>query len=493
MNSKTKTKISTGNKDLDYILNGGFPSHHLYLLQGNPGAGKTTLGLQFLLSGAAAGESGLYVTLSETTEELLAVAASHGWNLDGIEIHELAPSEEVLKPDSQYTMFQPSELELTETTTAILSKVEELRPSRVVFDSLSEMRLLAQNPLRYRRQILALKQFFVGRGCTVLLLDDRTSAGNDLHLESLAHGVIDLDQLAPEYGAERRRLRVSKLRGSQYRGGYHDFIIRRGGLEVFPRMVANDTVARADGHAEISSAIPELDKLLGGGLERGSSALFMGPAGAGKSTLALHYALEAANRGERAELFIFDEARETLIKRSLSFQDSLGKHLESKLISITQVDPAEISPGQFAAKLRAAAEGTKDHRPASIIIIDSLNGYLTSMPEERSLVIQLHELLSYLGRQKVATIMVMAQHGIIGEMSSSMIDTSYLADTVVLLRFFEAMGEVRQAISVVKKRTGPHERTIREFSIREGKINIGEPLKQFEGVLSGTPPLLWGF
>lgn len=466
---------------------GGFPEHHVYLIQGNPGSGKTTLALQFLISGVKEGDRGLYVTLSETAEELEAVARSHGWNLEGITIHELAPNEETLNPDSQYTMFQPSELELNETTTAILEKVEELNPHRVVFDSLSEMRLLAQNPLRYRRQILALKQYFIGKGSTVLLLDDKTSEQRDLHLESLAHGVINLEQLAPEYGAERRRLRVSKIRGSQYFGGYHDFAIRPGGLEIFPRINSGETAKRRSITAPLSSGLPSLDAMMGGGLDRGGSALFIGPAGVGKSSLAGLYAVSAAERGERTEFFTFDESKETFLKRAVCLNPSIVGFIESGLIRITQVDPAEISPGEFAGKVREAVLPAADKPGASIVVIDSLNGYLASMPEERFLIIQLHELLSFLGRAGVITIMVMAQHGMVAPARDTPIDTSYLSDTVLLLRYFEAQGQIRQALSVVKKRMGPHERAIREFSFSNNQIQVGEPLVNFEGVLTGVP------
>jgi circadian clock protein KaiC len=478
--------VTTGIPELDGILAGGFPPNHLYLIQGNPGSGKTTLGLQFLLEGATRGESGLYVTLSESKAELIGVAKSHGWSLDKIGIFELSPDEDSLDPDTQSTMFEPAELELSLTTKAVLAEVERLKPTRVIFDSLSEMRLLAQSPLRYRRQILALKQFFIGRQSTILLLDDNTSDVRDLQLESIAHGVLSLEQLAPEYGAERRRLRVSKMRGVQYRGGYHDFVIRRGGLEVFPRLVAaeHSTVSSRE---QLKSDLVELDHLLGGGIERGNSVLLMGPAGSGKSSTAVLYASAAAKRGERAALFIFDESREMLLSRSAGLGMDLVAPLDSGHLTIDQIDPAELSPGEFAYRVCQAAQGQDGKSPAKVIVIDTLNGYLNAMPEERFLTTQLHELLTFLGRQGVVTFLVVAQHGLIGNTMDSPVDASYLADSVILFRYFEAGGEVRQAISVMKKRSGAHERSIREFRMKEGGIRVGEPLQGFHGVLGGTP------
>lgn len=484
--------VRTGIEGLDLILDGGFPAHHLYLVQGNPGSGKTTLGLQFLLEGVRRRETVLYVGLSETKEELEVVAQSHGWDLSKVAIHELAPTEEALNPDSQYTMFQLSELELSDTTKAILDKVEALKPSRIVFDSLSELRLLAQNALRYRRQILALKQFFIGRRSTVLLLDDNTSSEKDIQLESIVHGVIELNQLAPEYGSERRRLRITKLRGRQYRGGFHDFKIVRGGMIVYPRLAALRADHRPSSLPPLSSSINELDALTGGGVDRGTSTLLMGPAGSGKSTLAMMYCVAAAEQGERAALFIFDESKEILTKRASSLHVNLNKHLESGMITITSINPGELSPGEFGSRICDAALGKDGQPPASVVAIDSLNGYLTAMPEERFLIIQLHELLTFLGHRGITTFMVVAQHGLVSEGSSSPVDTSYIADNVLLLRYFETAGEVRQAISVVKKRTGRHEKTIREFSIKGNQLHVGEPLREFQGVLSGAPRFCGG-
>jgi circadian clock protein KaiC len=478
--------ISTGIRELDYLLGGGLAPHHLYLVEGTPGAGKTTLALQFLLEGVRRGERTLYVTLSESRQELHDVARSHGWSLEGIEIYEMVDPSAALEPESQYTMFQPAEIELGVATNSVLNEVDRIRPSRIVFDSLAEMRLLSQNSLRYRRQVLGLKQYFGGKQCTVVLLDDKTFDTADLQLHSIVHGVIVLEQLAPEYGAERRRLQITKLRGTKFRGGYHDFVITRGGLSIHPRLVAADYVASI-GRQQMKSGINELDELLGGGIERGSSVLLMGPAGVGKSSVGTQYAFAAAQRGERAAIFVFDESRETLLHRSRGLNMELEPYIESGLITIQQVDPAELSPGEFAFRVRQAVEGSEGHPPASVIIIDSLNGYMNAMPEERFLVIQLHELLTYLGNLGVNTFLVVAQTGLIGTNMGTPVDTSYLADIVVLFRYFEARGEVLQAISVVKKRSGHHERTIREFKLSSEGIQVGPALREFHGVLSGVP------
>ena len=482
---KTLNKIATtGISGLDDVLVGGLRANRLYLVEGVPGSGKTTLALQFLREGARLGEQVLYITLSETQEELEEVADSHDWSLEGITIREIVPAESSLLPDEQYTMFHPADVELSETTKTILEDVEKVRPARVVFDSLSELRLLAGNALRYRRQILALKQYFAGRKCTVLMLDDLTSSERDLQLQSIAHGVILLEQLNPEYGADRRRLRVVKFRGVKFRGGYHDYTIIPGGLEVYPRLVAAEH--RQDKiHKRLSSGLEPLDRLLGGGIEQGTSTIIVGPPGTGKSTLSAQFAVAAANRGEHAALFIFDESRNILLSRTKGLGLDLAEHLKAGKISIQQVDPAELCPGEFVQAVRHAVE----NRKASVVIIDSLNGYLAAMPSERFLVIHLHELLTYLGQCGVATIMVGAHQGLIGMQMNSPVDASYLADAVVLLRYFENRGEIRQAISVIKKRGGEHEKAIREFSLKNGRINIGEPLQGFRGVLTGVPTL----
>jgi circadian clock protein KaiC len=478
-------RAATGIRGLDDILRGGFTPHRLYLIEGVPGSGKTTVAMQFLLEGVRRGEPVLYVTLSETEEELRQVAASHGWSLDGVTIRELIPSAASLESEDQYTMFHPSEVELSETTKTILADVERVKPMRVVFDSLSEIRLLAGNPLRYRRQVLALKQFFGGRRCTALLLDDLTSTEQDLQVQSIAHGVLRLNQLNPDYGAERRQLIVLKYRGVSFRGGCHDYVIRRGGLEVFPRLIASEHRPPVM-MEKLASGIPELDALLGGGIERGTSTLIVGGAGSGKSSLAAKIASEAAHRGQHAALFIFDEGLGTLMTRCRGLGIDLEKHVDAGRVTVQQVDPAELSPGEFTQIIRNAVE----ERAASVVVIDSLNGYLNAMPNERFLIVQLHELFTYLGQAGVATLLIGAHQGLVGGAMVAPVDATYLADTVILLRYFEALGEVRQAISVVKKRGGEHERTIREFRMQDGRIVIGAPLRNFRGVLSGIPVMV---
>jgi circadian clock protein KaiC len=476
------THAATGIVGLDDILRGGLVRNRLYLLEGIPGSGKTTLAMQFLMEGVKFGEPVLYVTLSETEEELRDVATSHGWSLDSVTIRELVPSEDSLRSDAQYSMFHPSEIELSETTKTILADVEQTKPKRVVFDSLSELRLLAGNALRYRRQILALKRFFSGRNCTVLLLDDRAVSDADLNVHSLAHGIVRLEQLNPEYGGERRRLIVAKYRGVGFRGGFHDYKIQRGGIEVFPRLVASEhnpppIVER------LASGIVELDALLGDGIERGTSTLIVGAAGSGKSSLATRFVVTAADRGQRSALFIFDESINTLLTRSAGLGIDLRGQISAGRVTAQQVDPAELSPGEFAHSIRRAVE----EQHATIVVIDSLNGYLNAMPEERFLVIQLHELLTFLGQKGVATLLIGAHQGLVGGQMISPVDASYLADAVILLRYYELRGEVRQAISVVKKRGGAHERTIREFRMEKGQISVGQPLRDFRGVLTGVP------
>ena len=452
------------------------------MVEGVPGSGKTTLAAEFLMDGARRGEPVLYITLSETAEELRSVAASHEWSLDGVTIRELLPPEDSLTGEDQYTMFHPSEVELATTTKLILQDVDSLKPTRVVVDSLSEVRLVAGNSLRYRRQILALKQFFAGRSCTVMLLDDMTAADHDLHVQSIAHGVIQLQHLSPEYGGERRRVRVIKYRGSAYRGGYHDYLIKKGGLEVFPRLVASEH-RRVSTFSKLASEIPELDALLGGGIEEGTSTLIVGGAGTGKSTIAAQICCAAAGRNQNAVMFIFDESPNTLHSRCAGLGVELERYTRLDRVRIVQVDPAELSPGQFSHKIREAV----DEWGASIVVIDSLNGYLNAMPEERFLTIQLHELLMYLSQRGVATLLIGAHQGVIASQMKTPVDATYLADAVILLRYFESRGEVRQAISVVKKRGGAHERTIREFSMRDGRIGVGEALRNFRGVLTGVP------
>jgi circadian clock protein KaiC len=472
---------ATGIAGLDDVLAGGLPRNRLYVVQGSPGAGKTTIGLQYLLTGSAAGESGLYVTLSETADELHASARSHGWGLEGIRIHEVLPSEEVAA-EAENTLFHPAEVELSETVGSIIREIERVNPSRLVIDSLSEIRLLSQSPLRYRRQILALKQFLSGRHCTALFLDEAASTEGDLHLQTIAHGVIRLEQLAPLYGAERRRLRILKLRGLSFRGGYHDFKIETGGVVVFPRLIASEhETASPDGM--ISSGLAGLDALLGGGIDRGTTTLIMGPAGTGKSIIVAQYASAAAGRGEHVVMLTFDEGTGTLFERTGALGIPLEKHVRERRVRVRQIDPAELSPGEFSHLLRRAVE----EDGARVIVIDSLSGYFNSMPEENLLTVQLHELFSYLRQRGVVVLITLPQHGFVGPNVESPIEVSYLADTVVLLRYFEAEGRVRKAISVLKKRSGLHEATIREFVIDAGGLRVGPALEGFQGVLSGTP------
>jgi circadian clock protein KaiC len=476
--------VSTGITGLDDILGGGFSKQGLFVIEGLPGSGKTTLALQFLLAGAQRGERVLCVSLSETAAELHGAAASHGWSLDGVTIREAMPSQDSLKPDEQYTMFHPSEVELSQTTQTLLDEVVKLRPTRVVFDSLSEFRMLAANPLRYRRQILAMKQFFSSQNSTVLLLDDMSGAGNDQQVQSIARGVVRLEQILPRYGGERRRLIVLKFRGVAYRGGYHDYVIRRGGLDVFPRLVANEH-AETTSMPRLHSGIGALDDLLGGGIEAGTSTLIIGAAGTGKSSIAARFVATTAERGQNAAMFMFDESVRTLLSRCDGLGIPLKKHVDAGRVALHPIDPAELSPGEFVHRIRQAVARDR----AAVIVIDSLNGYLMAMPEEHFLVVQLHELLSFLGQAGVATILIGAHHGLIGTQMVAPVDASYLADAVLLLRYYELRGEVRQAISVVKKRGGEHERTIRDLRMRSGSIDVGAPLREFRGVLTGVPSI----
>lgn len=470
-------RASTGIQGLDTLLKGGLPSHRLHLIEGDPGTGKTTLALQFLLEGRKRGEPVLYVTLSETAAELRAVAASHTWSLDGVEILELAPP---LGSDEQYTLYHPAEIELAEMVKRIVDTTDRVAPARVVLDSLSEMRLLARDPLRYRRQILAIKEYFAGRDCTVLILDDRTSSEHDLQLQSIAHSVIRLEQMAYEYGRSRRRLRIVKVRGVPGTDGYHDFRIRRGGIEAYPQLVP--AVGRVFSRDTIASGIDEVDALLGGGLPPGTCTLFMGPAGAGKSSFACQYIAANASRLPCA-IYLFDERRSTLLHRT----DQLGMTLSDRVgdgqLSIDQIEPGELSPGEFAHRICRRV----DQGGVRVVMIDSLNGYLHAIPTGHSPLVRMHELLAYLNERGVATLLVAAQHGIMGSSMPVPVDISYLADAVVLFRFFEAEGTIRKAISVVKKRTGAHETAIRELVVGPGRIRVGEPLKAFHGIMTGVP------
>jgi circadian clock protein KaiC len=454
----------------------------VFLLEGSPGTGKTTIALSFLMAGAEAGEPCLYITLSETASELRNGALSHGWSLgDEISIFEVSPSENLLDPDQQQTLLYSSDLELGETTRLILGEFERVRPKRVVIDSLSEIRLLAQSSLRYRRQILAFKHYFAGRDATVLLLDDLTSEAADKTVHSVAHGVIKLEELSPQYGAERRRLRVLKYRGQQFRGGYHDFAIRKGGVSVFPRLVAGEH-RTSFARTQMTSDVTELDALLGGGVEQGSSTLILGPAGTGKSLFALQFIAAAVRRGEKAALFVFDEELGLLFDRVRVMGIDLEAMRDAGSLHIEQVDAAELSPGEFAHRVRASVDTAR----AKTVVVDSLNGYQAAMPEENALVLHVHELLQYLNRQGANTFLTVAQHGLVGDMKAP-VDVTYLADTVILLRYFEALGRVRRAVSVIKKRTGAHEESIREFRIGKKGLVLGAPLEDFQGVLRGVP------
>jgi circadian clock protein KaiC len=479
-------RLRAGVTGLDDILNGGFPPGHLYLIEGDPGTGKTTLALEFLLEGIRNGEKVLYVTLSESRGELQQVAKSHGWPIDGLEIYEMIPPDDDLRPEAQYTVFHPSEVELADTIASILKKVDEVQPHRLVFDSLAELRMLARDPLKYRRQILALKRYLSGGRITVLLLDDRTSdSTGDLQLQSIAHGVIVMQSLGRDYGVRRRRIDIHKLRGSPFREGYHDYVIRTGGIEIFPRLIAAEHNPGFE-RRSVLSGLQELDDLLRGGIDTGTSTLLTGPAGCGKSTIAFRYACSAAQRGEQAMIFTFDESLSTLVDRARGLGMDPDSVIQSGMLQLRQVDPAELSPGEFVAEIRHLV----DTQNLRVLVIDSMNGLLNAMPNEQFLAMQLHELFAYTGQQGIATIITLAQAGVIGTNMQSPVDVSYLADTILLFRYFERAGQIRQALSVVKKRSGPHERTIRELFMENGRVFVGKPLSQFEGVLTGVPKLI---
>ena len=473
-------RISTGVPGLDEILGGGLTPDRIYLVEGTPGAGKTTLALQFLLEGVSQGVPGLYVTLSETANELRAVARTHGWSLNAIDIYELV-NEEGLDPASEQSILHPADVELGETTRRVMERVTAHKPVRIAFDSLSEMRLLAQNPLRYRRQILALKHFFSTLNCTVLLLDDQTSEAGDLHLHSICHGVIKLDQALQDFGGQRRRMQIVKMRGIKFRGGYHDFNLDTGGITVFPRLVASGL--RKNFSTDFATTGSDrLDILLGGGLTPGTNTLLMGPSGAGKTTTAIRCILTALERGQKAAYYLFDEGLATLTLRCAALGMDIRPYIESGQLTLLQIDPAELSPGEFAANVRKSVEEIG----AQFVAIDSLNAYLQAMPGEKYLLLQMHELLTFLNQQGILTILILGQHGVVGDMRSD-VDLSYLSDTIMLFRFFESKGQVLKALSVVKSRTSAHEQTIREFRLTSNGIEVGHPLTDFEGVLSGVP------
>ncbi|MCA0058931.1 MULTISPECIES: ATPase domain-containing protein [unclassified Mesorhizobium] len=480
MDRDDASPISSGVEGLDYVLRGGYARFRSHLVEGRPGSGKTTVGLQFLIEGARNGEKCLYITLSESKRELFSVASRHGWDLNGIEVLELVPPELSLDPSQLQTLVHSSDLELGETIKLALAEIDRMRPDRVIFDSLSEIRLLSQGSLRYRRQVLALKSFFLLNNVTVLLLDDLTAGHDDLNLHSISHAVIRMEQLSPVYGGERRRLRVIKMRGVQIRGGFHDFVIRSGGVFVFPRLVASEHDVAKTGTPVTSES--SLDTLVGGGLERGTSTLLMGPSGVGKSTIACTYCHAAMARGERVLVLLFDETKHIFLARAAGLGMDFEAFADGGMLLLEQVDPAELSPGELSSRIRSAVERSD----VRIVVIDSLTGYLNAMSEEQHLVLQMHEILTYLNQKAVVTILLLANHGLIGQMSAP-IDMTYLCDSVMLLRFFESGGRLRRAISVVKKRVGPHEDTIREFRIGGAGVTVGEPLADFRGILTGAP------
>ncbi|MEQ1503811.1 MAG: ATPase domain-containing protein [Myxococcota bacterium] len=474
--------IESGIEGLDDILGGGFPTRRMYLIQGDPGVGKTTLALQLLMEGRTAGERVLYVTLSESPEEIAAIALSHGWDLSDIDLYEVIPSDADDLLGDENTLYVPGEVELGERMRGVLDEIDRVRPKRVVIDSCSELRLLAETALRFRRQILALKQHIVRHDCTAFLLENPLTPTGDILLQSLVHGVIHLEQRSPEYGSERRRLRIVKLREVRFLGGNHDFKIRRGGLEVYPRLVAAEHHAVYE-RGQLASGVEGLDAMLRGGLDRGTAWLFLGPAGTGKSAVATRYVVAAAQRGERSAMFAFDEGTATLLDRSRVLGMDLAPLIDDGRVEVHQIDPAELSPGEFVLKVRTAVE---DHG-VRLIVIDSLNGYIHAMPEEDSLVIQLHELVTYLRQRGVVVVMVVAQHGLVGRTMTTPIDASYLADGVILFRYFEAEGRVRKALSVMKRRAGIHDDTIRAFTLGSDGLHVGAALDQFSGVLTGVP------
>lgn len=480
-----KDVAATGITGLDKILRGGFTRNRLYLIEGSPGTGKTTMALQFLREGLRQGEKALYVTLSETKEELTSVAESHGWSLDGITIYDLAVPENLMPEEGEYTLYHPSEVELGETTKAIFEEIDRVQPQRVVFDSLSEMRLLARDSLRYRRQILALKQYFIGRQSTVLLLDDHTSQESDRQLESLVHGALLLENTTPGYGGTRRHLNIIKLRGVNYIGGKHDFRITLGGLVVYPRLIASNHYTPFV-RETVSSGIDNLDRLTGGGLTTGTATLIMGPAGTGKSSIALQFIDAEIKRGEKAAIFAFDETIGILLHRTEGIGINIASYVESGQCLIRQIDPAEVTPGEFSDVVCNAVENFG----ARLVLIDSLNGYNQAMPEDKFLNAHMHEMLSYLNQQGVITIVIVAQQGVVGSNMAPPVDLTYLADNVLLLRYFESLGRVYKAISVIKKRTGAHEDTIRELRLTSQGIQVGKELTQFQGVLTGVPSYL---
>ena len=475
------TRMKTGVSGLDDILEGGLPVGQMYLLEGTPGTGKTTLAMQFIMAARQDGQNGLYITLSESKLELQSTARSHGWDIGTISIEEFIPEEASLSPEQQYTVFHPSEVELASTVQKLTQLVEQRKPSRLVIDSLSELRLLASDTMRYRRQLLALKQFFAGRDTTVLLLDDRSAEGSDMQLQSIAHGVLRLDRLKQSYGVNRRHVEILKMRGSKFREGFHDYTIETGGVCIYPRLVANEHDSKFK-NERVTSGLPELDAMFGGGINRGSSTLLVGPSGSGKSTLAMQYAYTAAKRGDRAIVYSFDEVLRTAQERAEALGLPVHEEIAKGTLTMYQIDPAELSPGEFVWQIRKDVE----ERDTRLLVIDSLNGFLNAMPGEKDLTLQLHELVAFLNQKGVVTFIILTQHGLVGNMQTDF-DVSYLSDTVVMLRYFESNGELRQVVSVLKQRVGLHERSLREFRLDKDGIGVGEPLRNLRGILTGVP------
>ena len=469
----------TGIRGLDTVLEGGLPRNHIYLVEGAPGSGKTTLGLQFSIAGAARGERVLFLTTGESEEELHQIADSHGWSLEGVTIRHFRALED-RKEMPEQSVFHPAEIELPRTMDSLLSVIDEVDPQRLVVDSLTELRLVAANALWYRRQILALKDFLARRKCTTLLCDRLQDP--ETPVQTMAHGIISLDHYTPEYGPDRRRLRISKLRGQSYASGYHDYRIHRGGITLYPRLVAAEH--RSDFHAEtIPSGLAELDALFGGGADRGTATLLLGPTGTGKSSVVTQYAVAAASRGEPSSLYIFDERVQTLLSRARGLGLEVDRPISQGLIGINQIDPAELTPDEFSERIRSDIK----NRGVRLVVIDSLAGYYHAMPNENLLMLHLHELLSYLSQSGVSALLVMTQHGLPGSAHHTPFDISYVADSVLLFHIFEYNGEMRRAISVYKRRGGPHENIIRELKFGPDGIRVGRPLTAFHGIFTGFP------
>jgi circadian clock protein KaiC len=478
-------RLRTGIPSLDDILLGGLPKGHIYLLEGDPGTGKTTLGMQFLVEGKKAGESCLYVTLAESKRDLELSARSHNWSLEGVQIAEFMPEEATLNGEDQYSVFHPSEVELATTVKKLIAEIERVNPERLVIDSLTEFRLLAQDAIRYRRQLLALKAYLADRNTTVLLLDDRTSDRTEMQVHSIVHGIFRLENLPRSYGVNRRRIEILKVRGMAYRQGFHDYTVGLEGVTIYPRLVAGEHMDEASEQQHLSSGLAGLDTMFGGGIERGSSTLILGPPGIGKSSMATQYAFAAAMRGERAVLYVFDEAVRTAKARARGLGMQIDTAIKKRHLHFEQVDPAELSPGEFVSRIKREVED----RDTRVVVIDSLNGLQQSMSEEGDLALQLHELVIFLAHKNVAIFNVLTQHGLMGNVYDD-IEISYLADSVLLIRYFEAAATLRRAISALKKRTGAHELTIRELRIGAAGLQIGEPLTGFKGVLTGTPDFI---